>query len=74
MPGSSYLCFQVCFGLKLSYFPVGLLKSRVPESRVPLESFCHLIKHACADPGIFVRGGPGQSDKKKLLTFFFVFF
>ena len=26
---------------------------------------------ACADPGIFVRGGPGQSDKKALATFFF---
>ena len=29
---------------------------------------------ACPDPGIFVRGGPGQSDKKKALTFFFFFF
>ena len=30
---------------------------------------------ACADPGIFVRGGgPGQSDKKALTTFFFFFF
>ena len=29
----------------------------------------------CADPGIFVRGDPGQSDKKKALTtFFFLFF
>ena len=29
----------------------------------------------CADPGIFVRGGPaGQSDKKALTTFFFFFF
>ena len=27
----------------------------------------------CADPGIFVRGGPGQSDKKKALTFFIYF-
>ena len=27
----------------------------------------------CADPGIFVRGGPGQSDKKALTTFFFFF-
>ena len=27
----------------------------------------------CADPGIFVRGGPGQCDKKAL-TFFVVFF
>ena len=25
----------------------------------------------CADPGIFVRGGPGQSDKKALTFFFF---
>ena len=25
---------------------------------------------SCADPGIFVRGGPGQSDKKALTTFF----
>ena len=24
---------------------------------------------ACADPGIFVRGGPGQSEKKKLFVF-----
>ena len=30
---------------------------------------------ACADPGIFVRGGPGQPDIKKALTvFFFCFF
>ena len=29
--------------------------------------------HACVDPGIFVRGGPGQSDKKKLCPFFFFF-
>ena len=29
---------------------------------------------ACADPGIFVRGGPGLSDKKGLTTFFFFFF
>ena len=28
----------------------------------------------CPDPGIFVRGGPGQSDKKKALTTFFFFF
>ena len=28
----------------------------------------------CADPGIFVRGGPGQSDKKALTKFFFFFF
>ena len=29
----------------------------------------------CVDPGIFVRGGgPGQSDKKALTTFFFMFF
>ena len=28
---------------------------------------------ACADPGIFFRGGPGQSHKKAL-TFFFLFF
>ena len=26
---------------------------------------------ACADPGIFVRWGPGQSDKIALTTFFF---
>ena len=32
--------------------------------------------HSCADPGIFVRGGPGQSDKKKSseVVFFFFFF
>ena len=29
---------------------------------------------ACADPGIFVRGGPGQSDKNKLWQRFFFFF
>ena len=30
---------------------------------------------SCADPGIFVRGGPDQSDQKKLWQrFFFVFF
>ena len=28
----------------------------------------------CTDPGIFVRGGPGQADKKALTTFFFFFF
>ena len=27
----------------------------------------------CADPGIFVRGGPGQSDKKSSDVFFFFF-
>ena len=30
-------------------------------------------KISCADPGIFVRGGPGQTDKKKLFFFFFFF-
>ena len=31
--------------------------------------------HACADPGIFVRGGgPGQSDKKSSDNVFFFFF
>ena len=29
---------------------------------------------SCADPGIFVRGGPGQSDKKSSDNFFFFFF
>ena len=29
---------------------------------------------SCADPGIFVRGGPGQADKKALTPFFFFFF
>ena len=29
---------------------------------------------ACADPGIFVLGGPGQSDKKKGSQRFFFFF
>ena len=29
---------------------------------------------SCADPGIFVRGGSGQSDKKKSDVFFFFFF
>ena len=29
---------------------------------------------SCADPGIFVMGDPGQSDKKALTTFFFLFF
>ena len=33
-----------------------------------------IVPRACADPGIFVRGGPGQLDKKKALTFFFFFF
>ena len=28
----------------------------------------------CADSGIFVRGGPGQSDKKALTLFFSLFF
>ena len=28
----------------------------------------------CADPGIFVRGGPGQSDKKSSDNVFFFFF
>ena len=31
------------------------------------------IHVACVDPGIFVRGGPGQSDKKSS-DVFFVFF
>ena len=31
------------------------------------------VTMACADPGIFVRGDPGQSDKKKKIRrFFFV--
>ena len=30
-----------------------------------------LISTACTDPGIFVRGGPGQSDKKSTDVFFF---
>ena len=29
---------------------------------------------ACADPGIFVRGGRGQSDKKALDNAFFIYF
>ena len=29
---------------------------------------------SCADPGIFGREGPGQSDKKALTMFFFLFF
>ena len=32
------------------------------------------IKNSCADPGIFVTGGPGQSDQKKALTRFLFFF
>ena len=28
------------------------------------------IYPSCADPGIFCQGGPGQSDKKALTTFF----
>ena len=28
---------------------------------------------SCPDPGIFVRGGPGQSDNKALLKFFLFF-
>ena len=38
--------FKSVFGLNLSYFPVGPLKCRVPESRVPLISFCRLIEQA----------------------------
>ena len=35
----------------------------------------HPTSLSCADPGIFVRGGgPGQSDKKALTTFFFFLF
>ena len=30
-----------------------------------------LISTACTDPGIFVRGGPGQSDKKSTDNVFF---
>ena len=30
--------------------------------------------NACADPGLFARGGPGQSDKKSSDVFFFFFF
>ena len=40
-----------------------------------LNILLYTLPYACADPGIFVRGGPGQSDiKKALITFFFVFF
>ena len=43
-----------------------------------LQGFTSLVSEACADPGIFGRGGggggPGQTDKKKALTFFFCFF
>ena len=30
-----------------------------------------MVANACADPGTFVRGGPGQSDKKALTFVFF---
>ena len=33
-----------------------------------------MVTLACTDPGIFVRGGPGQCDKKTLTFFFFFFF
>ena len=37
--------------------------------------FCHFKCYKpCTDPGIFVRGGPSQSDKKKKLWRFFFFF
>ena len=32
------------------------------------------LADTCADPGIFIRGGPGQSDKKKSSDVFFFFF
>ena len=28
------------------------------------DEMLHFVAFPCADPGIFVRGGPGQSDKK----------
>ena len=31
------------------------------------------MSFSCADPGIFVRGGPGQSDKKSSDNVFFFF-
>ena len=34
---------------------------------------CDLVRDSCADPGIFVRGGPGQSDKKSSDVFFCFF-
>ena len=37
---------------------------------VPVNNFSVMSGQACADPGIFVRGGPGD---KKGLTFFFFF-
>ena len=33
--------------------------------------FIFLPHELCADPGIFVRGGPGQSDKKSSDNVFF---
>ena len=33
-----------------------------------------MVSMPCADPGIFVRGGPGQPDKKSSDIFFFFFF
>ena len=36
--------------------------------------FLNTTGQACLDPGIFIRGVPGQSDKKKALTFFLFFF
>ena len=39
---------------------------------VSLPDLCTLT--SCADPGMFVRGGPGQSDKKKAQTTFLFYF
>ena len=52
--------FDVCFFVLFFKFPLYI------ATQVPIL--------ACADPGIFVRGGggPGQSDKKALTTFFFL--
>ena len=33
-----------------------------------------LCLRSCADPGIYVRGGPEQSDKKALTKFFLFYF
>ena len=39
-----------------------------------MDTRCTLVSYSCADPGIFVRGGPGQSDKKSSDNVFFLFF
>ena len=55
-------------GTGVAVFCFGTLSSR-PFVRYTF--LCHF--DSCADPGIFRQGGPGQSDKIALTTFFFFF-